>query len=55
MKNYTKTRDLFNLVAVDTNSKLIKVVRIGADRKADMRHIGTMVIDYEQRKLIYTD
>ncbi len=42
----TKTMDLFNLLAIDTYQKLIKVMRVGANLDSWMRKKDTMCIQY---------
>lgn len=46
------TEDLFNIVAIDTYNKVIKVARIGAEYDMFMRHKSSMSIDYANRRLI---
>ena len=50
----TRTQDCFNILGIDTYSKLIKVVRIGRDYDRHLRHIGEMCVDYENGVVLYT-
>ena len=51
----TKNQDTFNILTFDTNTELVKVIRVGADRDRSMRHLGTMSINYNTRNVIYND
>lgn len=51
----TKNQDAFNILTFDTNTELVKVIRIGADRDRSMRHLGTMSINYNTHNVIYND
>lgn len=51
----TKNQDAFNILTFDTNTELVKVIRVGADRDISMRHLGTMSIDYNTHSVIYND
>lgn len=51
----TKNQDAFNILTFDTNTELVKVIRVGADRDRSMRHLGTMSIDYNTHNVIYND
>lgn len=51
----TKNQDAFNILTFDTNTELVKVIRVGADRDRSMRHLGTMSIDYNTHSVIYND
>lgn len=48
----TKTQDGFNLISVDTQSKLIKVVRVGSQFDRFMRKMDVLCYDYGNQKLI---
>lgn len=50
--NMTKTQDLFNVFAVDGNNKLIKLVRIGADKDRYLRSRKTLCLNYETKQVI---
>lgn len=50
----SKTQDCFNIIGVDTYSKLIKLVRIGRDYDRYMRHIGELCYDYNSHTILYT-
>lgn len=49
------SQDLFNVIAFDTNAKLIKVLRVGADRSSFMQHRGVLCYNYNTHKLIAND
>lgn len=51
----TKNQDAFNILTFDTNTELVKVIRVGADRDRSMRHLGTMSINYNTHSVIYND
>lgn len=51
----TKNQDAFNILTFDTNTELVKVIRVGADRDRSMRHLGTMSINYNTHNVIYND
>lgn len=51
----TRSQDLFNIVAVDTFRKLVKVFRVGADRDSWMRHRGDLCIKYDTQEVLYFD
>lgn len=51
----TSTQDSFNIMAFDTNNKVVKVFRIGSDRDSYLRHKGVMCYDYATKTLIYND
>ena len=51
----TKSADLFNIIAVDTYAKNMKLIRIGADRDVYMRHRGTLVLNWQTRQIKYFD
>lgn len=44
--NGTKTQDCMNVMSVDATNKLIKIVRIGADRDMFLRSRKTLVLNY---------
>ena len=48
----TKSQDLFNVIAVDTYSKIVKIVRVGADYNLMMQHKDTLCYNYETGTLI---
>ena len=50
-----KTQDCFNLVGIDTNSKVIKIMRIGAEYDRYMRRRNVLCWDYKNNYLIYVD
>ena len=47
-----KSQDLFNVVAIDTYHKHIRVVRIGAEWNRYLQHRVTMCLDYAARKQV---
>lgn len=55
----TKTQDAFNVMSIDTTDKLIKIVRIGADRNRELGAKRVLVYRYadkdatHQRGLVY--
>ena len=51
----TKNQDAFNILTFDTNTELVKIIRVGADRDRSMRHLGTMSINYNTHNVIYND
>lgn len=52
---FTKTMDDFNLLAIDTTAKILRIYKVGVDRDRYMRHVGSISYDYENRQLIYSD
>ena len=46
------SQDLYNLVAVDTFDKLIKIVRIGCNLDRDLRKKDTLCINYKTFEII---
>lgn len=55
--NGTKTQDCMNVLSVDTTNKLIKIVRIGADRDMFLRSRKTLVLSYatSPATVVYND
>ena len=51
----TKSQDAFNIISIDTEGKLIKLVRIGQDRDRFLRHLGTLCYNYSTFELISND
>lgn len=51
----TKSQDAFNLIAFDTYSKMVKIVRVGDDRDNFLRHKGTICISYDTHEITYED
>lgn len=47
----TDSEDLFNIVSIDTDAKLIRVIRVGNDFDRHCRHRGGMIIDYDKNSL----
>ncbi len=50
----TRTYDCFNVMSVDTNQKLIRLIRIGDNTDNTLRIKRTLCYDYGKRKLIWT-
>lgn len=48
----TKSQDCFNVIAIDTYKKEIKLLRIGADYDRQLRHKGTLCYNYSTKTLI---
>lgn len=48
----TKSEDDFNVVGIDTDSKVIRIVKVGVDYDRYMRHIDTICYDYANHILI---
>ena len=51
----TRTQDCFNIVGIDTHSKTIKVMRIGANYDRYMRRKNTFSWNYATGQIIYVD
>ena len=49
----TKTADNFNLIAIDTTSKLLKVCKVGVSYDMLMRECDTLCWNYEKGALMY--
>ena len=47
-----KSQDLFNIVAIDTYLKHIRVFRVGAEWSRFLQHRTTMCLDYAARKQV---
>lgn len=47
-----KSQDLFNLVSIDTYAKLIKIIRIGADKDCLMRRKKILTLNYSNQSVI---
>lgn len=52
---FDKSQDAFNIVSVDTENKLIRVMRVGNEYDKALRHIGNMVINYDTKELVGTN
>ena len=46
------SQDLFNLLNIDTENKILSIVRIGCCFDRYARHIGTISFDYENHKVL---
>lgn len=51
----SRTQDCFNIVGIDTHSKTIKVLRVGANYDRYMRRKNTFSWNYETGTMIYVD
>lgn len=51
----TRTYDCFNVVSIDTNLGLLKLIRIGNNRDHYLRSQRSLCFDYINRKVIYND
>ena len=51
----TKAADLFEIVNVDTYKKNITLFRIGCDYDRNGRHIGSLVYNYTDKRVVYVD
>lgn len=51
----TKSQDCFNMLAVNVNTKILTIWRVGEDTDGLQRHKGSMCINYQSGELIYTD
>lgn len=49
----TKTQDCFNIVSIDPNLKLLKIVRVGDNSDHFLREKRLLCFDYEKRKVIF--
>jgi 3',5'-cyclic AMP phosphodiesterase CpdA len=49
----TKTQDCFNVVSIDPNLKLLKIVRVGDNSDHYLREKRLLCFDFENRKVIY--
>ena len=47
-----KGQDCFNLIAIDTSYHIVKLLRVGNDCDAQMRHIGMCSVDYTTGKVV---
>lgn len=47
-----KSQDLFNIIAIDTHLKHIRVFRVGAEWSRFLQHRTTMCLDYAARKQV---
>lgn len=48
----TNSEDLFNIISIDNNKKMIRLIRIGNEYDRHCRHRGGMVIDYSNKENI---
>lgn len=50
-----KSQDLFNIVSIDTYAKLIKIIRIGADKDCLMRSKKYLTLNYSNQTVLVND
>ena len=50
-----KSQDLFNVVTFNHDDKIMKIIRIGADRDAYLRHRGTLCLNWTDKSIKYFD
>ena len=48
-----KSQDAFNIVSFDINKKLIKIFRVGCDYDVELRHKGSITINYETKEVVW--
>lgn len=51
----TKSMDDFNVLAIDTTGKILRLMKIGVDYDRYMRHVNTISYNYGTRELIYSN
>ena len=51
----TRSEDDFNVVAVDTDSGVLRIMKVGVDYDRYMRHVDTISWDYENGQLLYSN
>ena len=51
----TKSEDDFNILAIDTYSKILRVMKVGVDYDIHMRHTDTISYNYGTKELLYTN
>lgn len=54
-EEYKKSQDLFNIVAIDTTSKNISILRVGADLTRLMNSKKHLCINYANRSVVWND
>lgn len=52
---WTKSMDDFNVLAIDTVSKVLKIAKVGVDYDRYMRHVDTVAYDYGTHELIHAE
>ena len=52
-KAETKSADDFNVIAIDTTSKIFRVAKVGVDYDVHMRHVDTFSYNYGTHTLLY--
>lgn len=48
----TNSEDLFNIISIDNNKKMIRLIRIGNEYDRHCRHRGGIVVDYSNKENI---
>ena len=51
----TFSDDLFNIVSIDVHNRWITLYRIGCNVDHQGRHIGSLLYDYGNMKMLYND
>lgn len=51
----SKSEDDFNLLAVDTYSHILRIVKVGVDYDVFLRHTDTISYDYDAHRLLYSN
>lgn len=51
-KQYTQTQDAFTVLTIDTENKLIKMIRIGNEYDPYLRHKFTLCLNYSTKKVL---
>lgn len=49
----TRSQDSFNIIAIDTNLKLIKIFKVGYQYDVYMRRKGTLCYNYESKEIVF--
>lgn len=52
---WTKSMDDFNVLSIDTVSKVLKIMKVGVDYDHFMRHVDTVSYSYDTHELIYSN
>ena len=52
---WTKSMDDFNLVAVDVESKVLRLAKVGVDYDRFMRHVDSISYNYDTHELLYAN
>lgn len=51
----SRSEDDFNLLAIDTESKILRLAKVGVNYDRYMRHVDTISYDYGNRVLLYSN